>query len=98
MTNNKTLSITTKKGFDFFQRYEKATETSVYQHYKKVGKTNAYAEKTIIREMVENNGYGYKVLCGGSYSFTCGYLYTREDGVEVLVIHTRDNRYLISLN
>ena len=55
------------------------------------------AEERIIEEMLDNDGYGYKILTYNAQMFTCGYVYDDADGNATLVVHTPTERVEIEL-
>ena len=58
--------------------------------YKSCSIQKQYAERNIIREMIENNGYSYCIVGVNVSTFSCAYRCG-----EWLVYHTRDNVYKI---
>ena len=55
------------------------------------------AEQMILNEMLDNNGYDYKICGGNSCTFSCAYKMVK-DNHEILVYHTHCNRYEIVLD
>lgn len=55
------------------------------------------AEHMILNEMLDNNGYEYKICGGNSCTFSCAYKMIKDDH-EILVYHTHCNRYEIVLD
>lgn len=61
------------------RRYSIASYTSVVYFYKSCSDAKLAAENVIKHEMIDNNGTRYRVICGNSYQFICGYCYPKDD-------------------
>jgi hypothetical protein len=72
--------------------YESSKIYSVEQAYKNCSYYKTRAEKSIIDEMIKNNGWGYKILGYNCSQFSCAYLMQDEDGVIKIVYHTASNK------
>ena len=55
------------------------------------------AEKDIINYLVDQNGYGYRVMSYNTSFFTVGYIIQNDEG-KVFVYETAQNRYYLPLN
>ena len=78
----------------FISAYNRAPALSVYGAYKHPSDAKVRAERAILREMTQRNGWGYKVINHTCQHFTAGYLFTDpETGVITLRVHTAQNAY-----
>lgn len=83
---------TNKEAYRIWKHYENSRIYSVNNAYKT--RPSIYkerAENDIIREMVDNNGYCYRIISSNGFMFTCGYMMNTENGT-VLVYHTKTKR------
>lgn len=60
-------------------KYTCSNYMSVNEYYKSCSAAKRQAECRIKHEMIDNNGTRYRVMCGSSYQFTCGYCYKLDD-------------------
>ena len=80
----------------FIAAYNRAPALSVYGAYKHPSDAKVRAERAILREMTQRNGWGYKVINHTFQHFTAGYLFTDpETGVITLRVRTAQNAYEI---
>ena len=78
----------------FISAYNRAPALSVYGAYKHPSDAKVRAERAILREMTQRNGWGYKVINHTCQHFTAGYLFTDPDtGVITLCVRTAQNAY-----
>lgn len=78
--------------------YYKSNCVSVNDYYKSCSIYKKNAELGVISEMLNNDGFCYKVLNGNSNTFVCAYIMIDiENGNELLIVHTAYNRYVIEL-
>jgi len=83
---------TNKEARGIYRRYLDSNERSVFECYRtRPSIYKEQAENSIIAEMNDLDGYGYKVISHSGFVFTCGYLVRIEDK-EVLVYHTKTRR------
>lgn len=76
----------------FIAAYNRAPALSVFGAYKHPSEAKICAEREILREMTERNGWGYKVINHTCQHFTAGYLFADlETGVITLRVHTAQN-------
>lgn len=67
------MKATTKQAAHYLNLYNRSTHTSVKDFYKKASFEKRKAETLILMQMRDNNGTGYKVLCGSCFTFTAAY-------------------------
>ena len=78
----------------FIAAYNRAPALSVYGAYKHPSDAKVRAERAVLREMTQRNGWGYKVINHTYQHFTAGYLFTDPGtGVITLCVHTAQNAY-----
>ena len=83
----------TKRQQQILNSYEKSTAYSLQDVYANYSVYKARAEKEIKQEMIDNGGWGYKILGANSCQFSCAYLMTdKKSGVVQIVYHTASNR------
>lgn len=82
-----------KKQQAMLTNYNNANSNSVREFYQKPSYYKQQAEKRILVEKRNINGYDYRVIGGNSSFFSCGYKYTDDNNKEHLVYHTYANRY-----
>lgn len=69
----------------------------VRHFYAKPSQEKIDKEELILRKMFFDNGYCYRILCGNSYTFTCGYLVNDKYDRVWLKVFTKNNIYKILL-
>ena len=78
----------------FIAAYNRAPALSVFGAYKHPSEAKVRAEREVLREMTQHNGWGYKIINHTCQHFTAGYLFTDpETGVITLCVHTAQNVY-----
>lgn len=78
----------------FVSVYNRAPALSIFGAYKNPSEAKIRAERAVLREMTQRNGWGYKVINHTCQHFTTGYLFTDPDtGVITLCVHTAQNSY-----
>ena len=78
----------------FISAYNRAPALSIFGAYKNPSEAKICAERAVLREMTQRNGWGYKVINHTCQHFTAGYLFTDpETGVITLRVHTAQNAY-----
>lgn len=87
----------TKQQQSIVDRYNRATKTSLDECYKTCSHYKTRAEYFIKQEMLNRNGGGYRILSHNSNFFTCAYVYTNENGNDILVYHTAYKKQEIEL-
>ena len=85
-----------KRDSQTLSMYNRSSITCLEQAYKNCSQAKKTAEFNIKREMVSLNGYGFKILGKGKYSFSCAYK-IKIDGSEYLVYHTKGNRRIFKI-
>lgn len=88
------LNKNTQKADYYTRLYNMADCTSVDDFYNNPSTTKRRIEKTIKERMIDNDCINYRVLCGNSSFFTCGY--TSRDS-KILYIETSSNTFEIEL-
>lgn len=86
------LNKTTKKAKHFINEYNNSYYYSVRDFYKTCSWEKINAENRIKSTMLENGGYGYRILSGNSFNFTCSYKINN-----TLIIETSANTFEIEL-
>lgn len=87
----KRIKKSSKAGSSYLYKYEHAEATSVKQFYKQPSNVKVYAEKECLKKMFTENGEGYKILSGNTFTFTAAW--RTADGLRV---ETRVNSFLIN--
>lgn len=82
-----------KKQTSLYQQYKTARHESVNACYGKCSSAKQSAERAIIEEMHDLNGYGYKVTSYNTNFFSCAYVYADDNGELHLVHHSKSHRY-----
>ena len=78
----------------FIASYNRAQALSIFGVYKNPSEAKIRAERAVLREMTQHNGWGYKIINHTCQHFTAGYLFTDPDtGVITLRVHTAQNVY-----
>lgn len=68
---------------------------SVKYFYTKPSQEKIDIELSILEKMHEEQGYGYKVLCGNGWAFTCAYLVNVENDHLWLKVFTKNKMHKI---
>ena len=74
----------------YVQRFMGSDCTSVMDYYVKPSDSKVAIEQNIKRQMLERNGKRYCILGGSPFTFTCAYVYPKDD-TWILVIKTVSN-------
>lgn len=83
----------TKRQQQIINTYNNSNMYSLSDAYNAYSFYKTRAEQSILNEMQNNGGWGYKVLSANSFQFSCGYLKTDEnDGNIKIVYHTANNK------
>ena len=99
----KILKASTANGKRIIASYESLRgrcKTDVYKNIS-VGFSNAFDNLYDIFEEDEkaNNGYDFRcTLHGGSWSWSCGWKFTNDEGVNCIRYETRENTYIVMLD
>lgn len=81
---------TNKRANAIYKRFYNSTIYSVLGAYKTgCSRLKQDAEINIKREMLERNGWSYKIIGANGFSFSCGYLYNDDAGNIILAYHTK---------
>ena len=80
-----------------YQEYLKAPQQRVYDVYAKPSVNKLRAERNILDYMLDQNGYGYRVMFHNSQMFTVGYIIRNEKG-KCFVYETAYNQYVLQLD
>lgn len=91
MENKNTIKLN-KKQRQLFYNYKNSNMHSLRDLYIHCSYEKQDAEQDIIREMLDANGYGFKICGGNSCTFSCAYCYDL-DGFTHLVYHTYANKH-----
>lgn len=86
----KRIKKSSKAGSLYLYKYERAEETSVKQFYKQPSSRKVSAEEECLQKMRQENGEGYKILGGDTFSFTAAWM-----TAEGLRVETAASSYLI---
>ena len=85
----------TKRQQQVINNYERSNAYGLQDVYTNYSVYKARAEKEIKQEMIDNNGWGYKILGANSCQFSCAYLMNNaENGQVVIVYHTANNKQI----
>ena len=87
----------TKKQLQMVNNYYNSTMHDIYDLYDRPSYYKIRAEQMILNEMLDNNGYDYRICGGNSCTFSCAYRMIKGNH-EILVYHTAQNRYEIVLD
>lgn len=90
----KQLNKTTQKAEKWISEYNKSNCYSVECFYGRCSSDKVRAEKECIERMNSIDGYGYRILNGNCFYFTCGY---KSKNGDKLYIETASNTFEIEL-
>lgn len=76
---------------EIIAKYDNSTIGTVYDCYTNPSTKKCVAERAIMHEMLENNGYDYRILSYNTNMFTCAYRY-KIGNAEMLVFHSKYRR------
>ena len=83
----------TKRQQQIIDNYNKSNNYSLDYVYNSYSVYKARAERQILNEMKNCNGWGYKILGANSCQFSCAYLrQNADDGQIEIVYHTAQNK------
>ena len=80
-----------------YQEFLKAPVLYVKDVYVRPSVYKERAERNILAYMLNNDGYGYRVMSHNSQMFTVGYIIRNEKG-KCFVYETAYNQYVLSLD
>ena len=80
-----------------YQQYLKAPLRYVADVYTRPSANKCIAERNILRYMLNNDGYGYRVMSHNAQMFTVGYIIRNEKG-KCFVYETAYNQYVLQLD
>ena len=80
-----------------YQEFLKAPIRYVNDVYVRPSIYKERAERNILRYMLNNDGYGYRVMSRNSQMFTVGYIIRNEKG-KCFVYETAYNQYVLPLD
>ena len=80
-----------------YQQYLKTPVRHVNDVYARPSIYKERAERNILGYMLNNNGYGYRVMSHNSQMFTVGYIIRNDEG-KLFVYETAQHRYYLPLD
>ena len=80
-----------------YQQYLKAPLRYVTDVYDRPSVNKLRAENNIIEYMLDNDGYGYRVMSYNTQMFTVGYIIQNDEG-KLFVYETAYRRYYLPLD
>ena len=80
-----------------YQQYLKSSLRYVADVYVRPSVNNCIAERNILNYMMNNDGYGYRVMSHNSQMFTVGYIIRNEKG-KYFVYETAYNQYVLPID
>ena len=80
-----------------YQEFLKAPVMYVNDVYARPSVYKERAERNILAYMLNNDGYGYRVMSHNSSFFTVGYI-IRKDGRKFFVYETAYNQYVLQID
>ena len=80
-----------------YQQYLKSPLLYVADVYARPSVNKCIAERNILAFMLNNDGYGYRVMSHNSQMFTAGYIIRNEKG-KCFVYETAYNQYVMPLD
>ena len=80
-----------------YAEYLSTPSRSVKDVYARPSTNKIRAEYRIIDYLVDQNGYGYRVMSHNSQMFTVGYIIRNDEG-KLFVYETAQNRYYLPLD
>ena len=80
-----------------YQEYLKTPSRCVKDVYARPSINKRRAELNIINYLVDQNGYGYRVMSHNAQMFTAGYIIRNDEG-KLFVYETAQHRYYLPLN
>ena len=80
-----------------YQQYLKAPLRYVADVYARPSVEKCIAERNILAYMLNNDGYGYRVMSHNAQMFTAGYIIRNEKG-KCFVYETAYNQYVLPID
>ena len=80
-----------------YQQYLKSPLRYVADVYVRPSVNKCIAERNILRYMLNNDGYGYRVMSHNAQMFTVGYIIRNDEG-KLFVYETAQNRYYLPID
>lgn len=80
-----------------YQQYLKSSLRYVADVYARPSVNKCIAERNILNYMMNNDGYGYRVMSHNSQMFTVGYIIRNENG-KCFVYETAYNQYVLPID
>ena len=80
-----------------YQQYLIAPLRYVADVYVRPSANKCIAERNILRYMLDNDGYGYRVMSYSTSSFTVGYIIRNDEG-KLFVYETAQHRYYLPID
>ena len=80
-----------------YAEYQKAPLRYVADVYARPSVNKCIAERNILRYMLNNSGYGYRVMSYNAQMFTVGYIIYNGNG-KCFVYETAYNQYVLQLD
>ena len=80
-----------------YAEYLKAPLRYVADVYARPSVNKCIAERNILRYMLNNSGYGYRVMSYNTSFFTVGYIIRNDEG-KLFVYETAQHRYYLPLD
>ena len=80
-----------------YQQYLNTSLRYVADVYVRPSADKCIAERNIIRYMLNNDGYGYRVMSYSTSFFTVGYIIQNDEG-KLFVYETAQHRYYLPLD
>ena len=89
--------MTKKQLKEKYRQYLKAPRRRVYDVYAKPSVNKLRAERNILDYMLDQDGYGYRVISYNTSFFTVGYIIQNDEG-KLFVYETAQHRYYLPLD
>ena len=80
-----------------YQQYLKSPLLYVADVYRRPSVNKCIVERNILNYMMNNDGYGYRVMSHNAQMFTVGYIIRNEKG-KCFVYETAYNQYVLQLD
>ena len=80
-----------------YQQYLKSPLLYVADVYARPSVNKCIAERNILNYMMNNDGYGYRVMSFNSSFFTVGYIIQNDEG-KLFVYETAQHRYYLPID
>ena len=86
----------TERQKQMLRNYNWANAESLAQAYKKCSHDKMRAEAKIRAEMVQEDGFGFRITGASTFAFSCAYKVKKDDKV-MLIYHTAQNVYKFAI-